>query len=89
MRQFLPLLLLLACPLMMVFMMRGMHGHGSHEKGGSPEAPDKQHLHAGASAGADELRQLRDEIDTRLQVMDARIEELKGAEDAQRQTVRT
>jgi hypothetical protein len=35
------------------------------------------------------LQKLRDEIDTRLQVMDARIEELKRAEDDQRQTVRT
>lgn len=33
MRQFLPLLLLLACPLMMVFMMRGGHGHGASHEG--------------------------------------------------------
>ncbi|HEU5212765.1 MAG TPA: DUF2933 domain-containing protein [Gaiellaceae bacterium] len=25
-----PILLVLACPLMMVWMMRGMHGHGGH-----------------------------------------------------------
>lgn len=34
----LPLLVLLACPLMMVFMMRGMHGHRNehrHERGRS------------------------------------------------------
>jgi DUF2933 family protein len=38
---FLPVLLVLACPLMMVFMMRGMHGgghaHGSH----SPKSLDE------------------------------------------------
>jgi hypothetical protein len=27
----LPFVLLLACPLMMVFMMRGMGGHGGHD----------------------------------------------------------
>jgi hypothetical protein len=29
-QSILPFLLLLACPLMMVFMMRGMGGHGGH-----------------------------------------------------------
>ena len=33
MRQLLPLVLLLACPLMMVFMMRGGHGHGASHEG--------------------------------------------------------
>ena len=32
---FLPLLLILACPLMMIFMMKGMHGgHGGHAQPG-------------------------------------------------------
>lgn len=30
MSQYLFFLLILACPLMMVFMMRGGHGHGAH-----------------------------------------------------------
>ena len=39
MRQFLPLLLLLACPLMMIFMMRGGHdsGHASPRTRGTRE----------------------------------------------------
>lgn len=33
MRSLIPLLLVLACPLMMIFMMRGMHGgHGDNEQ---------------------------------------------------------
>jgi hypothetical protein len=89
MRQILPFLFLLACPVMMIFMMRGMHGHGSQDKDHAPQTPESHRLHADSSAGAEELQKLRDEIDTRLQVMDARIEELKRAEDDQRQTVRT
>ncbi len=34
-QSLLPYALLLACPLMMVFMMRGMGGHGGH--GGDPD----------------------------------------------------
>lgn len=30
MEKLLPLLFLLACPLMMIFMMKGMHGGGGH-----------------------------------------------------------
>ena len=48
------LLLILACPLMMIFMMRG-HGHG----GG--------HGHVDASAASvDELRYRRDELDREI-----------------------
>ena len=48
------LLLILACPLMMIFMMRG-HGHG----GG--------HEHRDASAASvDELRRQRDELDREI-----------------------
>ena len=44
MGNYLPLLLILACPLMMVFMMRGMHGgHGmgveDKDPGHDPQAP--------------------------------------------------
>jgi hypothetical protein len=38
MAQYLPLLFLLACPLMMVFMMRGMHG-GHDTPPASPAPP--------------------------------------------------
>jgi hypothetical protein len=37
----LPLLLLLACPLMMVFMMRGMGGHSGHGADHDDDARDR------------------------------------------------
>ncbi|HEU5065566.1 MAG TPA: DUF2933 domain-containing protein [Gaiellaceae bacterium] len=57
MRELLFLLLLLACPLAMLFMMRGGHAHGGHRhtahaSGGSDQPPS-----------ISELRQRRAELD--------------------------
>ncbi len=66
------LLLLLACPLMMLFMHRGGHGgHASHGEGDS-------HVHGAAdetsgTGSLDELRRRRDELD-------AKIDELEQAD---------
>ena len=49
------LLLILACPLMMVFMMRGHGGHGGAH----------QH-HDPSTASVDELRRKRDELDREI-----------------------
>ena len=52
---FLPLLLILACPLMMVFMMKGMRGgHGRAE----PKPPAQMNI--------DELKQARDELNAEI-----------------------
>jgi hypothetical protein len=48
------LLIVLACPLMMVFMMRGGHGHGGHAHG-EPAEP--------AETSVDDLRRRRAELD--------------------------
>jgi hypothetical protein len=41
MDKILPLIFLLACPLMMIFMMKGMHGgHGGHDQHGDPQHHD-------------------------------------------------
>jgi hypothetical protein len=68
MSQYLFLLLVLACPLMMIFMMRG-HGHGaSHGQG-------TQSGHAGCGhsgharedpVSVDDLRRQRDELDRQI-----------------------
>jgi Protein of unknown function (DUF2933) len=59
----LPFLLVLACPLMMVFMMRGMHGHGDRRHSGEPRAHGQLSL--------DELKMqcdaLNDEIGRRVE----------------------
>jgi len=57
MSQYLFFLLVLACPLMMVFMMRGGHGHGGHAHGSSG-AQDPSSL--------DELHCRRDELDQEI-----------------------
>ena len=61
------LLLVLACPLMMVFMMRGhgghAHGHGSH--GGSDEAAPQ------AKASLQELRTRLDELESQIEEREA------------------
>jgi hypothetical protein len=53
----LPFILVLACPLMMVFMMRGMHGHGGHRADG-PKPREQMSL--------DELKRERDELNDEI-----------------------
>jgi hypothetical protein len=79
MRQYLPFLLVLACPLMMVFMMRGMMGHGSHGKDDAKES-DAAMPRIDEATSAAELQQLRDDLTARLGQLDSRIEELEHAE---------
>lgn len=65
------LLLILACPLMMVFMMRGHGGHG----GGYADRADRGHAeehtghgHSDSSArGIDELRRQREKLDGEIE----------------------
>ncbi len=70
MGTYLLLLLILACPLMMILMMRGMHGR----RGGN--ADGEVHGHAGcghgrsdsdASPSLDELRRQRHELDQQIE----------------------
>ena len=61
MTQYLFFLLILACPLMMIFMMRGGHGHGGHA-----------HDSNGARklSSVDELRRRRDELDDEIAALE-------------------
>ena len=70
MSNYLFLLLVLACPLMMVWMMRGGHGHGGH-------AQDHDHAHGPISI--DDLRRQRDELDRTISLRESSEE---GADDA-------
>jgi hypothetical protein len=69
-------LLVLACPLMMVWMMRGGHGGHSHASHG----PGHGHTHAGGGdvpggGSLDELRHKRAELDAEIaQLEEAEIE---------------
>ena len=51
------LLVLLACPLMMVFMMRGGHGHAGHRHKGHDQ---------GEAVSTEDLRRRRDELDREI-----------------------
>ena len=66
--SFLLLLLVLACPLMMVWMMRGGHGHG-HGHGQSDHSHDLEDTHAPLmrERSTRGLHELRDEIDRMIE----------------------
>ena len=49
MRTFLPYLFILVCPLMMLFMMRGMHGHRSDNAHGQGAVDEHGTLRQGES----------------------------------------
>jgi hypothetical protein len=68
MSQYLFLLLIVACPLMMIFMMRGGHGHGGHAHGSSG-VQERSSL--------DELRRRRDDLDEEI----ASREDLREVDD--------
>lgn len=55
----LPFLLVLACPLMMIFMMKGMHGGKGHGHGEAEPKPRAQ-------MSMDELEQSRDELNEEI-----------------------
>ncbi len=69
------LLLVLACPLMMMFMMRGGHGHGSGHGGhaggchGGNDGPERE-----SHQSTGELRRQRDELDRQIAERDSREE---------------
>jgi hypothetical protein len=67
MRELLLIALVLACPLMMIFMMRG-HGHGHGSSASGPTGPHSEHSPGTAEEPreqtADELRRRRAELDT-------------------------
>jgi hypothetical protein len=70
-KALLPFLFILVCPLLMLFMMRGMHGSHKHNSG-EAEAQDRM--------SAAELRTLRDDLTARVDQIDARIDGIKGAD---------
>ena len=79
MSNYLLLLLILACPLMMIFMMRGMHaGRGDDADGGRAH---RQHLtnmgdsESYSHESLDELRRTRDLLEREIEEREAAEEE--------------
>jgi Spy/CpxP family protein refolding chaperone len=78
------LLLILVCPLMMVFMMRGHRGHRGH--GGRADRGQAQghtggHGHDDPSASIDELRHQREQLDSEIEERVAEKQTLVGADE--------
>lgn len=63
------LLLVLACPLMMVFMMRG-GGHGSHAGHGHAGHGEEPAETMPRRASLDELRERRDDLEAQIQALE-------------------
>ncbi len=77
MSQYLFFLLILACPLMMVFMMRGGRGHGAHGHGARASGGQGGHAHMGADEdgdppSVDDLKRRRDELDREISLREGR-----------------
>lgn len=68
MGNYLFLLLILACPLMMIWMMRGMHG--GKADAGNPTA-GRSSCHNDSTASLDELRRRRDQLDREIEQREA------------------
>jgi Protein of unknown function (DUF2933) len=73
----LPFLLIVACPLMMIFMMRGLHGHGGNAQA-DPKPPRER-------MSLDELKHERDELN---ELIGDRAERIVHARGSQREAPR-
>jgi hypothetical protein len=71
MKSILPVLFVLICPLMMLFMMRGMHGQ-NHDHGKGERAPARD-----SQAILDELRNMRQDLELRMDDLNGRINSIE------------
>jgi len=87
MRSLLPYLFILICPLMMVVMMRGMHGRGARSAD-QHSKPDQQGiLEAGEDPQIIELRQQRDLLEARVDELEAQMSRIERPREAESQVV--
>ena len=72
MGNYLFFLLILACPLMMIFMMRGMHGrHGGDASDGRAHEHTGGHGPGDSSASLDELRRQHEQLSRQIDEREA------------------
>jgi Protein of unknown function (DUF2933) len=80
MRALLPFVFILICPLMMLFMMRGMHGRGEHSA--ERETTGQQGVReAGDDARTAELREQRDRLDARVDELEAQLARIERSRE--------
>jgi TolA-binding protein len=79
MTSLLPFLFILICPLMMLFMMRGMHGRDAHpaENG----TPDAQSIRDAGEDQIAELRQQRDQLEARVDELEAQLGRIERSQE--------
>ena len=80
MRQLVPFVFVLICPLMMLFMMRGMHG--SRSRADRLKSETSQH---GASPASDDaevaaLREERDDLRARIEQLEGQVSRLERSQ---------
>lgn len=79
MSSILPFLLILVCPLMMLFMMRGTHGHGAHSaEKGTTDAPG---IDAASEDQLVELREQRDQLEARVGELEAQLDRIERSQE--------
>lgn len=87
MRSLLPFIFILICPLMMLFMMRGMHGRGAH-----PAEKGAIDVHGIGDASEDqlvELREQRDQLEARVDELEAQLQRIERSQEEQLITTST
>jgi hypothetical protein len=83
MRSLLPFVFVLICPLMMLFMMRGMHGRGAHADEQHGTAGQQGMLASGEDPQIAELRRQRDELEARVDELESQMSRIARARVAE------
>lgn len=87
MRSLLPFIFILICPLMMLFMMRGMHGRGADSADQHARSDEQGMLAAGEDQQIVELRQQRDQLEARVDELEAQMGRIEQPQEAASQVV--
>lgn len=83
MRALLPFVFILICPLMMLFMMRGMHGRGA--RSAEPDTTGQRGVReAGDEAQRAELREQRDRLEARVDELEAQLARIERSHEEPR-----
>ena len=83
MSAFLPYLLLLAFPISMIFMMRGMHGRGGHAAEQHPGHGQRGILDAPDDADVAALSEQRDRLEARVEELEAQMSRVEWHPEAE------
>jgi hypothetical protein len=79
MRNILPFLFILVCPVMMLFMMRGMHGHGAKKDEQGHAGGQHGLLGSGDDSQVTELREQRAQLEARVEELETQVSRLAAS----------